>query len=186
MVETWSRKPYTSFAQTTGVFKNRIFDEKVPWIKDDPKPRKAKSVTERLELQKIRPSTEVHNVIIGVNNYGKAFCYDLEREQNLTKSSTESVALIFWSWGGNYWADIVHVAKSNLGKVNLKSMRPAVFLTNMCAGVCLAMCWRISLICHLLLCCYHSCLFYIVSLANLLPCPSHPCWKSEPGKYCVR
>ena len=47
------------------------------------KPRKAKAVPEKLDLQKIRPSTEVHNVIIGISNSHKTFCYDLERKETL-------------------------------------------------------------------------------------------------------
>ena len=47
------------------------------------KPRKAKAVSEKLDLQKIRPSTEVHNVIIGVNNFHRAFCYDLDNKETL-------------------------------------------------------------------------------------------------------
>ena len=84
---------------------------------------------------------------------------------------------------------LFNVAKCNLGKVNLESMRPAVFSTNMHAGWPQGFalpCADKSAICHLLLLCHHNGLFYIASLANLLPCPSHPCWKSEPSKYCVR
>ena len=81
-----------------------------------------------------------------------------------------------------------YVAKCNLGKVNLVSMRPVVFPTNMHPG------WP-GLPCHVLtnqpylpsaIALLSQQFFYIVLLANLLPCPSHPCWKSDPGRHCVR
>ena len=44
------------------------------------KPRKAKATTLKSEPQKLRPSTELHNIMIGVGtgNCRKAFCYDLD------------------------------------------------------------------------------------------------------------
>ena len=67
-------------------------------------------------------------------------------------------------------------------------MNASTSLSDKCAcwvavGVCLPMCWWISLIGHLQLLCHCSGFSpFIASLANLLPCPSHPCWKADPGK----
>ena len=81
------------------------------------------------------------------------------------------------------------MAKCNLGKVNLKSTRPAVFLTNMLVGwlqkfaspcadesAVFASCYSFAII-PVLLQCFAS---------NFLSCPSLPCWKSVLGKYGVR
>ena len=81
------------------------------------------------------------------------------------------------------------MAKCNLGKVNLKSTRPAVLLTNMLAGwlqkfaspcadesAVFAICYSFVIIAVLLQC----------FASNFLSCPSLPCWKSVSDKYGVR
>ena len=83
----------------------------------------------------------------------------------------------------------INVAKRNLGKVNLKSTRPAVFLTSMHAGwlqefalpfadesAVFAICYSYAIIAVLLQC----------FASNFLSCPFLPCWKSVSGKYSVR
>ena len=82
-----------------------------------------------------------------------------------------------------------NMAKCNLGKVDLESTRPVVFLTNMHAG------WPQGFASP---CADESDVFGICSsfasiavflqcfASNLLPCPSLPCWKSVTGKYGVR
>jgi len=78
---------------------------------------------------------------------------------------------------------VLNVAKCNLGKVNLKSMYPVVFLTKL---ICMQG-GRRGLPCHVLtnqpyspcaLALRSQQCFYSVSLANLPLCPSLPCWKS--------
>ena len=82
------------------------------------------------------------------------------------------------------------MAKCNLGKVNLESMRPAVFLKNMPAGwpqgfalpcvdesAVLAICYSFAII-VVLLQCFARKISY--------PAPSLPCWESVLGKYGVR
>ena len=65
--------------------------------------------------------------------------------------------------------DDFNVAKCHLGEVNLESLRPAVFPTNLQAW------WPQE---FALKCADESALFTISSLLeNLLPRPSHTCWK---------
>lgn len=47
------------------------------------KPRKSKEAALKAVPQKLRPSTELHDVMIGVStdNSGKAFCYDLDKNE---------------------------------------------------------------------------------------------------------
>ena len=52
------------------------------------KSRKAKATNLKSEPQKLRPSTELHNVMIGIgtDNCRKAFCYDLDKNETLILS----------------------------------------------------------------------------------------------------
>lgn len=52
------------------------------------KSRKARAASVKSEPQKLRPSTELHNVMIGIgtDNCRKAFCYDLDKKETLILS----------------------------------------------------------------------------------------------------
>lgn len=78
------------------------------------------------------------------------------------------------------------MANCNLGKVNLESMHPANMHARWQQGLALpcadesaiftiCLCFAFVVVCSAL---FHK--------ENLLSCPSHPCWKSEPSMYCIR
>ena len=95
-------------------------------------------------------------------------------EENCKKGKIQQIP-----WFLAYLNHHHHQVKASSGLSNKSACRVAVLAR-------LAMCLQITLICHLLLLGKSWQIFSVASLANLLPCPSHPCWESNLVKYGVR